>query len=74
VHSVCELGANVNTANDEGATPVYAAAGEGHVEAIRALHEFGADVNTPDEEGCTPVYVAAECGHIEVVRALCTRR
>jgi hypothetical protein len=39
---------------------VYAAAVDGHVEAIRALRELGADIDTPEYQNITPVFAAAE--------------
>ena len=35
----------------DGFTPVYAAAYNGHVDAIRVLKELGADVITPNKGG-----------------------
>jgi ankyrin repeat protein len=61
VKELVSHGADVNTPDEEGCTPVYRAAEKGHVDVIRALVEHGADVNTPDEEGCTPVCAAAAC-------------
>jgi ankyrin repeat protein len=60
----------VNTPNNNGKTPVYIAALNGHVEAIRALAEKGAHVDTPDNNGKTPVFIAAEKGHQDVVNLL----
>jgi ankyrin repeat protein len=59
VEAVCalgELGANVNSSHNKGATPVYAAALSGYVKAIRALCELGADVNIPEQDSCTPLF------------------
>jgi len=65
-----ELGAGVTTALRNGVTPVFAAAHNGHVGAIRALVELGADVSTSMVDGSTPVYAAAEQGHAGVIRVL----
>lgn len=55
-----EHGANVNMATkDTGATPLYAAAYEGHDEIVRALVEGGADINVADMHGKTPLHEAA---------------
>ena len=49
LHVLKELGADVNTPNKNGATPVYIAAYLGKVDAIQALAQFGADVNIPQK-------------------------
>ena len=64
-------GADVNTPTKDGATPVFIAVLEGHVDVINALYALGADVNTPDKNGCTPVYVAAHKGYVDAINALC---
>jgi ankyrin repeat protein len=53
-----------------GATPVYAAAGQGHVEVVKALAALGADVTRPMRDGTTPVFIAARQGYFGVVKAL----
>ena len=40
-----ELGADINKAQDNGATPLFMAAETGHEAVLRALIEAGADVN-----------------------------
>jgi ankyrin repeat protein len=55
----------------DGATPMYWAARNNHVEVVRVLGELGADPDLGrfgDSE--TPIYTAAWRGHLEVVRAL----
>ena len=46
-----ELGANVETPNKDGCTPVYIAAYNGQVEVVRVLGELGANVETPRKDG-----------------------
>ena len=46
-----QLGANVNAANNDDCTPVYAAAKQGHCDVIRLLRELGANVNTASKDG-----------------------
>jgi hypothetical protein len=68
---VKECGADANTANENGVTPIYVAACQGHTETVRALVQAcGADPKAADNDGSTPVYVAARYGHTETVRAL----
>ena len=63
-----ELGANVETPANDGCTPAFVAAQEGHAEVVRVLHELGASVETPTNDGDTPVFMAAQEGHVEVTR------
>ena len=67
---VKELGANVNKANQDGATPLYVAAQEGHLIVVRALMtELGANVNQAAHD-TTSLCISAQHGHLKVVRAL----
>jgi predicted LPLAT superfamily acyltransferase len=72
VRALVNSGADVNAARtDNGATAVFIAAQNGHLDVVRALIEAGADVNAArTDNGCTPVFNAAENGHLEVVRVL----
>jgi hypothetical protein len=63
-------GADVNTPDDSGTTPVCAAAYGGHAKAITALKAAGADVNTPEVNGLTPLYIAVQMGDVTVINAL----
>ena len=63
-------GANLETPNNNGATPVYIACQEGQIEVVRFLHSKGANLETPKNNGATPVYIACQKGQIEVVRFL----
>jgi hypothetical protein len=68
---VNELGTNVNAANENGFTPVHAAAQFGHLDYLRHLvKEFGADVNQASNEGFTPIFLAAQEGHLLAVSCL----
>ena len=59
-----EAGCDMSTPDNNGCTPVYAAAHQGHVDCVRFLKEAGCDMSTPANNGCTPVYAAAArpCG------------
>lgn len=61
--------------DEEGKTPLMAAAGRGDLEAVRALLATGADVNAADAHGFTALYHACyngdeDRGYPEVVQAL----
>ena len=71
---VTELGANVDQATQDGATPLCVAAQEGHLTVVRALvAELGANVDQAMQDGTTPLFIAAHKGQLEVVRALVTK-
>ena len=58
LRALIEAGADVNKAMDNGATPLYMAAQNGHEAVVRALIEFGADVNKARDNGRTPLSVS----------------
>ncbi len=63
-------GADVNTADKYGYTPLYRAAVGGHTECVKLLIAAGADVNKATNFGSTPLYWAARNGHPECVKLL----
>eukprot|EP00736_Rhodelphis_marinus_P008691 Rmarinus@m.29581 len=67
-----ECGANVDSPDVDGQTPLSAAAFAGHVRIIEYLHSRGASVETAlvGDSTCTPLYLAAMRGHLPVVELL----
>ncbi|KAK3266631.1 hypothetical protein CYMTET_24756, partial [Cymbomonas tetramitiformis] len=65
-----DLADKVDLANENGCTPLYMAAFNGHNEVVEALLAKGAQVDLADEDGRTPLYIAACNGRKEVVEAL----
>jgi ankyrin repeat protein len=66
-----ELGANVNQAHAEtGATPLWVATLQEHLDVMRCLKELGADVNHADTNGFSPLWLAASQGMLDAVRCL----
>ena len=66
-------GLDVNRAcTDDGATPLYVACQNGHVEVVECLVQVGGlDVNQARTDyGATPLFVACQNGHFEVVERL----
>ncbi len=59
-----------HTADNQGNTPLHAAAGKGHIESVNTLLKLKADVNCTNNQGDTPLHLAASKGHVEVVKAL----
>ena len=56
--------------DDDGATPLYIAAQDGHGEVVEALLKGGCDVDKATNDGATPLLIAAQEGQREVVEAL----
>ncbi len=63
-------GADVNSSNCDGVTPLMRAAYHGRDEVVRALIKHGADLNATRGDGFTPLLLAAFFGHDDVVRTL----
>lgn len=61
---------NFNAASASGATPIFIAAQEGRVKAVRVLAKRGANVNSERTGGWKPVIIAAKHGHAKAVRTL----
>jgi hypothetical protein len=52
----------------KGATPLFIAAANGQVGAIRVLHELGADINKTTSDGASPAFIAAQEGQTDALR------
>jgi len=66
-------GANVNTKNNKGNTPLHRAAVRGYAEyteTAKLLIENGADMNAKNKEGKTPLKISIEKGHKETADLL----
>ena len=64
------MGADVNKARNDGATPLYIAAETGKRGMVRELIDAGADVDKADADGMTPLYIAKQKGHNVMVLML----
>ena len=62
--------ATVDLANNDGRTPLLAAAQNGHHEVATALIAARANVDLANNDGRTPLLTAAQNGHHEVVTSL----
>ena len=64
----------MDAARNDGATPLYIASVEGHLEVVRELLARGAAVdaarNITETSSATPLYIASWAGHLEIVREL----
>lgn len=65
-------GANVHACNKNFATPLHAAADQGHLAIVKLLIQHKANVDAQTLRGDTPLHLAAYRGHSDVMRALVT--
>lgn len=70
MQDLLEYGAAVNQPNEDGITPLHAAAFEGHCAVARMLIEKGADLDPVDNKGLTPTQHATKKGHHPFVHLL----
>jgi len=60
----------VDKANNKGFTPVFIAAQEGQVEALKVLVEAKANLDKANNNGATPVFIAEQKGQVETLKVL----
>ena len=65
-----ERGADPNTRDCNGFTPLHDASGGGRIEVARVLIELGANVDLKDNTGRTPLDIASQGQHEEIVKLL----
>jgi len=70
VKLLLERGADIETRDDGGKTPLSSAAFPGRVDVVQVLLDSGADIETRDDGGKTPVSLAAKHERADVVRLL----
>ena len=71
VQYLVEQRADINKADDNDFTPLFAASAHGHVDVVRYLLEQGADRDKVDfVDGATPLHAAVFHGHIEIAKLL----
>lgn len=70
VESLISNGADVNSKNEDGLTPLHVAAVRGQLAVVDFLINNGADVNTKTKDGKTLLHHVAREGHFEVVALL----
>ena len=65
-----ECGANVNYRNDEGITPLAAAAREGYRDILEYLLVKGANPNLDSPDWAKPLSIAEHRGHVDIATLL----
>ena len=60
----------VDAKNNNGATPLYIASENGHLEIVKLLIKSKAQINQNCVNGWAPIHIAAAKGHFEVVKYL----
>jgi len=70
VAALIKAGADVNEANQFGATPMSQAAQRGDTEVLRLLLKGGADPDSPNAEGETALMLVARTGNVEAAKLL----
>ena len=60
-------GANIEAAMNQGATSLYVASREGHLDVVRELLARGANANAAFNTGTMPLILASWRGHAEIV-------
>ncbi|CAJ0592538.1 unnamed protein product [Cylicocyclus nassatus] len=70
VERLLREGANPNSHNEDGLTPLHQCAIDDNQQIMLLLLSHGADVNAQDTEQWTPLHAAACCAHINVVKIL----
>ena len=70
IRILAQAGADIEIRDEQGQTPLIAAAMKGNLVAVETLLELGAGIEAKDELGFTPLLCAVEQGSLEVVKEL----
>jgi len=70
VEKLVENNANVNLANNSGATPIYNACYNGHYEVVDHLIQKGASLSMQNNNGDTPLHIAVSFSQLSIVDSL----
>ncbi len=65
-----DKGANIETKDKDGWTPLLSATVNGHEAVVQLLLDKGANIEAKDKDGWTPLLLAAENGYEAVVQQL----
>jgi ankyrin repeat protein len=70
VDALLFAGADPNSPDKKGQTPLIQAVERGHLDIVNALRAAGADPNIADNDGITSLIQAAHKGHLDIVHEL----
>ena len=70
VQVLIDAGADIDTKNNSGWSPLHYACEQGVLDVVKMLVEAGAGVRSQTDAGQTCLILAARCGHTEIVRYL----
>ncbi len=73
VQDLTKRGADVNSKNNYGLTPLHFSSIENHIELAKLLLERGADVNSKNNYGLTPLHFASMRNDLELAKLLLDR-
>ena len=65
-----ESGADIETRDDIGSTPIICAAQQGKVDTVKYLVQAGADKNAATDQGVMAIHLASQDNRVEVVKYL----
>jgi ankyrin repeat protein len=67
---------DVNQCNDIGASPLYIACQNGHLDIVLQLldKKVNTDVNKCCDSGASPLYIACQHGHLDIVLQLLDKK
>ncbi|VDI54536.1 Hypothetical predicted protein [Mytilus galloprovincialis] len=74
IHWCINHGADMNKGTKSGASPLYIACQNNHIEVVKVLLDINADTNKCRDDGASPLYIACRNDHIEVVKVLIDRK
>ena len=67
-------GAEINSKDNQGLTPLHIAVRRGHLELVKFLLSANADINLKDNRGWTPLHAIFETGNLEIVKLLLAKK
>jgi ankyrin repeat protein len=73
LREIIDAGADVNVQNENGYTPLIAAAHDGRIECIELLVDRGANANLEDESGFTALTTAVQHSNEQTVQLLISK-